>query len=460
MAAGGDLPATSAMTPLTHHHSHHYQQPQQQQPEIANNSQNNSCQQQEPFISVDINPSNAYANYDGQWSAQNGITQQHSPWCSQRLNEHSQSPKQHQSSISACSSGSNFYGYLQTTFTPSTNNYGNQTIIQKSSEHVKSSNGLATIQLNYDQHAHYQGGHYFDNDYSVPMDEYSTKETYSHLDQRYQTYHQTQPVATLDPPPPSEPTTNNLYQYQNYPTALNTQLTTSPTNRTDSNNQYSEQSNLWPSQRDYRSELVTTNHCNPTNFDWQQQQQEAQVYGVSLASQQTSNANDYYKHQPLQQQGNYLVPQSTSFEHQIRCQSIEEVKLSSTNQQVSATDSQPSIDLPLKSRPSKKVHQQQQRPKSINKILNQDHSIKMNNDAGSSSSNLHLECLNQCRICGRHYARPSTLKTHLRTHTNERPYKCSVCCKTFSQAANLTAHQRVHTGKYFQSSLLTYSSTW
>lgn len=53
---------------------------------------------------------------------------------------------------------------------------------------------------------------------------------------------------------------------------------------------------------------------------------------------------------------------------------------------------------------------------------------------------------NQCGICGRNYARPSTLKTHLRTHTNERPFKCNVCNKTFSQAANLTAHQRVHTG--------------
>lgn len=55
---------------------------------------------------------------------------------------------------------------------------------------------------------------------------------------------------------------------------------------------------------------------------------------------------------------------------------------------------------------------------------------------------------NQCHVCGRLYARPSTLKTHLRTHTNERPFKCNVCSKTFSQAANLTAHQRVHTGKF------------
>ncbi|XP_055381051.1 protein glass isoform X2 [Condylostylus longicornis] len=54
---------------------------------------------------------------------------------------------------------------------------------------------------------------------------------------------------------------------------------------------------------------------------------------------------------------------------------------------------------------------------------------------------------NLCRLCGKSYARPSTLKTHLRTHSGERPYRCTQCNKSFSQAANLTAHLRTHTGQ-------------
>ncbi|XP_065323738.1 uncharacterized protein LOC135930867 [Gordionus sp. m RMFG-2023] len=54
---------------------------------------------------------------------------------------------------------------------------------------------------------------------------------------------------------------------------------------------------------------------------------------------------------------------------------------------------------------------------------------------------------NTCGYCGRTYARLSTLRTHLRTHSGDRPFKCHYCNKAFCQAANLVAHARIHSGE-------------
>uniref|UniRef100_A0A2A4JBW9 Protein krueppel n=1 Tax=Heliothis virescens TaxID=7102 RepID=A0A2A4JBW9_HELVI len=53
----------------------------------------------------------------------------------------------------------------------------------------------------------------------------------------------------------------------------------------------------------------------------------------------------------------------------------------------------------------------------------------------------------QCFICGKVMSSRFRLKTHMRTHTGERPYTCQHCNKNFSLAQNLKVHLRIHTGE-------------
>lgn len=59
----------------------------------------------------------------------------------------------------------------------------------------------------------------------------------------------------------------------------------------------------------------------------------------------------------------------------------------------------------------------------------------------------HLSVLKHtCDKCGKLFQKPYNLKSHMKTHSTERPYQCLVCSKTFARLHDRKRHELLHEG--------------
>ncbi|OQE45876.1 hypothetical protein PENCOP_c001G03543 [Penicillium coprophilum] len=68
----------------------------------------------------------------------------------------------------------------------------------------------------------------------------------------------------------------------------------------------------------------------------------------------------------------------------------------------------------------------------------------------------------QCNLCPKRFTRAYNLRSHLRTHTDERPFVCTVCGKAFARQHDRKRHEGLHSGekKFVCRGELSQSGQW